>query len=978
MSITHLKAISLSILYTLFIGSLFAQSISLNSSSQQVWRVKSRKDVGNDLQQLFRKDLPADGWVTAVVPGTVYASFVKAGLEQDPNYADNIWKADKAKYDQDYWYITPFAAPAHAAGEIIWLNFEGVNRKADVWLNGDKIGTLDGFMQRGKFDITKALNPSGVNTLAVLVSPPQHPMANAASPTYVSSGGWDWMPYIPGLNAGITDDVYLSTSGALTLQDPWIRTHLPTNATAYLDVALEIRNNTDSQRQAYLRGVINPGNIAFEQKVSVGARSTVQVRLDKNNFPQMIVNNPRLWWPNGYGEPNLYTCVLSLVDDNKISDKQEITFGIRKYSYDTDGQVLHVSINGTRVFIKGGNWGMSEYMLQCRGEEYDTKVRLHKEMNFNMIRNWIGSTTDEEFYAACDKYGIMVWDDFWLNSNPSLPRDVSSFNANVIEKILRLRNHPSIAVWCGDNEGWPEAPLNTWIAEDIRTYDGGDRYYQANSHADNLSGSGPWGNRDPRYYFTAYPTGLGGNDGWGLRTELGTAVFTNVESFKKFIPREHWWPRNAMWEKHFFGPWAFNADPDGYDRSIETRYGNPGGIEEYCRKAQLLNIETNKAMYEGWQDHIGDDASGIMIWMSNAASPSLIWQTYDYYYDLTGAYWGIRSACEPLHIQWNPVTDAIKVVNTTRKDVEDLTAEAEVYNLDGRRVDRFSISQKTEALSNAAVSCFTLPFDREKIDLARDKPVVTSSAEHGRGSAITDGDETTRWASAARNQEWVYVDLGSREAIRGVRVNWEQAYARVYKIQVSDDARNWRDAHTVNDGREGARDITFADDAEGRYVRIYGAERGSSWGFSLWDLKIYGAAKNNDLTPVHFIKLRLKDLSGKVLSENFYWRGNKRKDFTALNSLKPVALKVSTTTVRANGKYRISAQITNPKAANIVAFAIRVQVVKAKTGEQILPAFVSDGYFTLFPGETRNVDVEFDETLLGSDNPKLIAEPYNR
>jgi hypothetical protein len=952
--------------------------IDLKSSSSQLWRVKPQTEV-KDIQQLFTKDFNAAGWVTAIVPGTVYASYVKAGLEPDPNYADNIWRADKAKYDQPYWYVTRFTVPSAFARDRVWLNFEGINRRGEIHLNGQRLGMLDGFMQRGKFDITELLNPAGANTLAVLVAPPQHPMANASSPSYVSSGGWDWMPYIPGLNAGITDDVYLSTSGTLTLHDPWIRTQLPTNATAYLDVALEVKNNGGVQREALVKGVINPGNIIFEQKVQVGAHSVAQVKLDRHHFPQLAVHNPRLWWPNGYGEPNLYTCTLSLAEGDKASDTRQVTFGIRQYSYDTTGGVLHVSINGTRIFIKGGNWGMSEYMLQCRGEEYDTKVRLHKEMNFNMIRNWIGSTTDEEFYVACDKYGIMVWDDFWLNSNPSLPRDVGSFNTNVIEKILRLRNHPSIAVWCGNNEGWPEAPLNAWIEEDIRTYDGGDRYYQANSHADNLSGSGPWGNRDPRYYFTAYPTGLGGSDGWGLRTELGTAVFTNVESFRKFIPKEHWWPRNAMWEKHFFGPWAFNADPDGYDRSIETRYGKPGGIEEYCRKAQLLNIETNKAMYEGWQDHIWDDASGIMTWMSNAASPSLIWQTYDYYYDLTGAYWGIKSACEPVHIQWNPVTDAVKVINTTRKDAGPLTAEATVYNLDGKRIDAYSMSQTLEALSNAAVYAFTLPFDREKTDLALNKPVVASSTEHGQAGYITDGNDNTRWASEARNNEWVYVDLGSKAAIKGVRLNWEQAYARVCKIQVSDDAQHWRDAHTANYGREGVQEITFTDDVEGRYVRVYGVERGSGWGFSLWDFKVYAATtRNNNLTDVHFIRLQLKDKTGKVVSENFYWRGNRRKDFTALNTLKPVALKITSSSIQAGGKHKVKTQILNPRPANTVAFAIRVQVVKAGSGEQILPAVISDGYFSLLPGEAREINIEFDSDLLGKENFKVMAEPYNR
>ena len=218
---------------------------------------------------------------------------------------------------------------------------------------------------------------------------------------------------------------------------------------------------------------------------------------------------------------------------------------------------------------------MSEYMLRCRGEEYDLKLKLHNEMHFNMIRNWIGSVTDDEFYEACDKYGIMVWDDFWLNSNSNLPDDVFAFNMNAVEKIKRLRNHACIAVWCGDNEGYPLPPLNKWLEEDVRTYDGGDRAYHANSHSDGLSGSGPWTNSHPNWYFTKAPYGYGANitKGWGFRTEIGTAVFTTFDSFKKFMPEKDWWPRNEMWDKHFFGNSAGNASPDKYFSTVEFNYG---------------------------------------------------------------------------------------------------------------------------------------------------------------------------------------------------------------------------------------------------------------------------------------------------------------------------------------------------------------------------------------------------------------------
>lgn len=307
-----------------------------------------------------------------------------------------------------------------------------------------------------------------------------------------------------------------------------------------------------------------------------------------------------MWWPNGYGQPNLYTCELTYMVNGKASDKQNITFGIREYGSELVDGVLHLKINGEPVYVKGGNWGMSEYMLRCRGEEYDLKLKLHNEMHFNMIRNWIGSVTDDEFYEACDKYGIMVWDDFWLNSNSNLPDDVFAFNMNAVEKIKRLRNHACIAVWCGDNEGYPLPPLNKWLEEDVRTYDGGDRAYHANSHSDGLSGSGPWTNSHPNWYFTKAPYGYGANitKGWGFRTEIGTAVFTTFDSFKKFVPEKDWWPRNEMWDKHFFGNSAGNASPDKYFSTVEFNYGKAKGIEDFCRKAQLVNVEVNKAMYD--------------------------------------------------------------------------------------------------------------------------------------------------------------------------------------------------------------------------------------------------------------------------------------------------------------------------------------------------------------------------------------------
>jgi len=976
-----IKNISHKIVYLLALSALswsaFSQNIKSSLNAPAVtWKVKPQAEIGKDSIAILTAGYGTTSWVNAVVPGTVFNSYVTAGIEKDPNYGDNIHKVDRAKYDRSYWYRTEFKVPVNFTKDVIWLNFEGINRLGDIYLNGKKIATLSGMMQRGKFDITKLVNRNGSNVLAILVSIPQLPLNNYGSPTYVASASWDWIPYVPGLNSGITDDVFLSNTGKIVMEDPWIRTNLPSNARADLDIKVDVKNVSIQNQQGELTGTIMPGNITFTKKFDVEAGRITTVTLTKEQFAGLSIANPKLWWPNGYGDPNLYTCEFKLKLGNEVTDSQKVSFGIRKYSYDTEGGVLHVSINGKRIFLKGGNWGMSEYMLRARGEEYDLKLRLHKEMNYNIVRNWLGSTTDEEFYQACDKYGIMVWDDFWLNSNPTLPADIFAFNENAVEKVKCYRNHACIAVWCGNNEGVPQPPLSGWLAEDIKTFDGNDRLYQPCSNAGGLSGSGLWGNKDPRWYFTKYPEayfGTGDGPGWGLRSEIGTAVFPNVESLRKFIPEKDLWPRNEMWNKHYFGTNAGNASPDNYDKSITERYGAPKGIEDYTKKAQLLNIETNKAMYEGWLDHMWEDASGIMVWMSQSAYPSMVWQTYDYYYDLTGAYWGTKSACEPMHISWNPTNNSVKVINTTGTDYKDLQAEAVVYNMDGKEVTKFRQSAKVNSFSDTATEGFVIPFYANQQDLAFQKPVIASSGD--RPADINDGNDSSRWSADNKDEEWIYVDLQGEHMVNRVVLNWENAYAKEYKIQLSTDAKIWIDAIMVRDGKPGPEALSF-DETPARYVRVQGIKRGSGWGYSLFDIKVYAASADiAGLSKVHFIKLKLKDVMGKLISENFYWRGINMKDFTALNELPKVKVDVTSKIVKRNGKQYITAKVSSPKG---VAFGIRVQALNSKTNDQVLPAMMSNNYFTLLKGESREVLIEFDDVLLKTgEKPVITAAAYN-
>ena len=822
--------------------------LSLNGNS---WTIAAERQLKNNGESISAStyDLKSELWKPAQVPGTVFGAMVLAGVEKEPTCGDNIYGVEVSKYGENYWHRTEFRTPAISRTGRTWLNLDGVNRDADVYLNGVPLGTIRGFFQRGRFDVTRLLKMEGKNILAVLVHCPVRDSAkgrhNACSPTFICSKGWDWMPPVPGMNMGIYRDVYLTHTRDVSLLDPWIRTALPKPDEAEVSIQVEVANHSDSAINGELSGIINPGNIAFSKTVSLLPNQTQTVKLSSAEYRTLRITSPRLWWPNGYGNPNLYTCTLEFKTGNEISDRKELSFGIKQYTYTKEKGVFHFAINGVPLFLKGGSWGMAEFILRCHGADYDTRLRFHKEMNFNIIRNWMGMTADEAFYNACDKFGIMVWDEFWLDSHGGEPSEVPVYLANAAEKLRQVRNHPSIALWCAMNEGTPAPDVNDGLRQLVKLQDGEDRFYQPNSAGGNdlgsgFSGSGPWTDLDPKDYFIGVPTKRGDKQPFGLRSELGMPTFTSFDSFKKFMPKENWWPLNEMWKQHFFA----GSRAGKYVTHITQRYGESRGIEDFCRKAQMLNREAMQAMFEGWLDHSPKDASGLVIWMSQSAYPSFVWQTYDYYYDLTGCYWGAKLACEPVHIYWNRVDDRIRVVNTSGKPCDGLTAEARLFNIDGTL--KASLKSSVDSKPDAVADCFKLQYP-------------------------------------------------------------------------------------------------------------------------------------SDLTPTHFIKLRLTAKDGQVVSENLYWRGTNDLDYSGLSQLKPVQLGVTTQSspVNAGGMATLTALITNPADSGTVAYAIRPKLVRHDTDDQVLPVFMNDGYFTLMPGETKPITIEYSPLNAGNGQPRLQIECWN-
>ena len=721
---------------------------SLNSADGIVWEICPQDNLkavpGTTIS--VPGFVMGSGAVEGIVPGTTFAAYVAAGKEANPEWGDNIYLVDETYYNRPFWYRAEFDTPALADGEHLWLNFDNTHRYADFYFNGVKISgsasstrDVKGHMVRSCFDVTGLLKSNGRNAVAVLITDPDtkktrdawEPYGITCSPSYMSAAGWDWMPYIPGRLSGITGRVYLSVTGGAVIADPWVRGLTPDNSRGDVKVQATLRNVTGSRSDVTLRGTINPGNITFEKTVSVNAKGEYNVSIDATDCPALNIADARLWYPNGYGDPNLYTCTLEAVLNGQVTDSREVTFGIRNYEWkettNSEGYpVLELWVNGVKTYVKGGNWGISEYLLRCHGEEYEQKIRLHKEINFNMIRLWTGCVTDEEFYDYCDRYGIMVWDDFWLYVAFNAVAEPDVFKQNAREKVVRLRNHPCIAMWCGANETHPATDLDNYLREMIAEVDGGDRWYKSCSNDEGLSGSGWWMAQTPDRYFESAANALAFGDyrfsdtaGYGMRTELGMGTFPNYESVIEFMPEESRWPLpdddtldnadNTVWNHHFFGKEGSAAAPADYKRMVNAQYGESAGLQEFCDKAQLLNIESMKGMFEAWNDKMWNDATGLLLWMSNPAYPSFLWQTYDYYYDTTGAYWGARSACEHLHVQWNSLTGNVKVVNTTGRELAGAIVEAKVYDINGKELTPACKSATVSVDASTVKEVFRLP-----------------------------------------------------------------------------------------------------------------------------------------------------------------------------------------------------------------------------------------------------------------------------
>jgi hypothetical protein len=672
--------------------------------------------------QLASSAFYPSGWYRATVPGTVLSTLVDNGVYPDPMYGENNRPEiiPESLSRMDWWYRSTVSIPADFAGKAVWLNFDGVNYAAEVWVNGTRVGTMRGAFVRGRFDISPYVRTGHDAVIAVRVSPQPHPgpshehtildgmgknggISAVDGATFLCTIAWDWIPSIRDRDTGLWQKVFLSASGPVLVRDPLVTTDLPLPRTDSADVKVSatLANQTDHPVTGSLSGRF--GAVTFERNVELAPRSEQIVSFTPEDTPQLRVANPRLWWPNGYGPQNLYTLHLSFSTGGAVSDASETSFGIRKITYtDPSSDNLILVVNGIRIFAKGGDWGMDEAMKRIPRARLEAQIRMHQIANYTIIRNWVGQSTSEDFYDLCDKYGILVWDEFF-QPNPGdgpNPTDLPTYVANVRDKLLRFRNHPSIALWCARNEGYPPKEIDAALRQLLAELEPVRHYQPSSTDGKGVVSHGPYRWRTPRSFYEY-------SDTEAFKTEIGSMSVPTLESIQGMMPRRDWDSINDDWAEHDFARGAQAGDK--YPEILAARYGPIANLADFVRKAQMMNYEAFRAMYEGRQAKMFSVTTGVITWMSNPAQPSFVWQLYHHDLEPNSALFAVRAACEPVHIQWNEANGTIQVINNRATALRGASAAVAFYNLDGSSPGRLTFPVDAAASGVTTYPALQLP-----------------------------------------------------------------------------------------------------------------------------------------------------------------------------------------------------------------------------------------------------------------------------
>jgi len=836
------------------------------------WTLAAAPSVRTSGEALSAPAFDDAGWWKATVPGTVLTTLIDRGVYPDPEHGLNNLAIPESLAHQDYWYRASFATPPGEAGRHAVLTFKGVNYAAEVWLNGARLGVMRGAFIRSRFDVSGKLRASGPNVVAVRISPPPHPgiaeeesiaagpgenggMEALDGPTFVATEGWDWIPGVRDRDTGLWQDVTLAFTGDVRLGDPRVVTTLPKpdNSVAEVKIDVQAENLSSAPVQTKVTARFGDVDVSQTRRLPPGATT---LRFTPVDYPALVVRDPRLWWPNGYGPPTLQTLTLTAEAAGAVSDRTTLRFGLRQITYELslldqtghigryevnfaaargqavidvrheairktpDGWVesltvagetspavtrvgagggpapfLTLKVNGVRIAARGGSWGTDDWLKRVERARLEPYFRLHREAGVNVIRNWVGQNTEDVFFDLADEYGLLVLNDFWESTQDYQlePDDAGLFLANAADVIARYRNHPSIALWFGRNEGVPQPAVNEGLEALTRTLDG-TRWYTPSSNRIELHDSGPYDYRPPADYFIKYAK--------GFAVEVGSPSFPTLEAFEAVVAPADCWPPSDAWAYHDWHQ-AGNGDVAGFMKAMTDELGAPTGLADFERKAQLMNYDTYRAIFEGMNAGLWTENSGRLLWMTQPAWPSTEWQILSHDYDTHAAFYGVKAASEPLHVQLNLATRQVDVIDTTRAPLMGAKVRARVLALDGR------------VLSDRAWPA-VVPAD----DVAHGPVLVLDRVLAKEGAVVVRLDLTdAKGETLSRNLYWLARDAVSERALNAMPA--QPVRLEVHQEKVGDEAA--LAVRLTNEGAAPALEakLTLVDAAGARILPAY-------------------------------------------------------------------------------------------------------------------------------------------------------------
>jgi exo-1,4-beta-D-glucosaminidase len=686
------------------------------------WAIQASTDVREGGPALSTPGFKTRNWYRATLPSTVLNALVLEHSYPDPYFGMNLRSIAGTSYPiftnfsespmppdspfrHSWWYRCEFKLPEEYRGRTLWLGFDGINFRANVWLNGTQIASSEkmaGTWRVFQFDVTTASRPGNLNALAVEVFAPQpHDLAT----TLV-----DWAPMPPDKEMGIWRDVHITATGPVALRFPAVLTKvkLPSADEAQLTVRAELTNSANRAIEGVLKGRIE--DIDFSQTVQIGAHETRVVRFTPERFPQLRLARPRLWWPVQVGPQNLYPLHLEFETAGAVSDSSDIRFGIREVTseIDANGHLLF-HINGKNVLIRGAGYSF-DMLLRSSPERQQAELKYVRDLNLNAIR-LEGKLENDHFLELCDEMGILVmpgwcccdqwekWDDW--------DAEVELVAAESMrDQIRRIERHPSVFTWLNGSDFAPPPKIEKMYLRILEECDWPNPSVSSASGRATTVGpsgvkmSGPYEYVAPSFWYLDKERG--GAHGFNTETSPGPAI-PPIESLRRMLPPDHLWPIDSWWEYHAGG---MSSTLDIFTEALDQRYGKSNSAEEYSRKAQMQAYEAHRAMMEAYGRN-KYTSTGIIQWMLNNAWPGMIWHMYDWYLRPGGSYFGVKTACEPLHAQYSYDDRSIVVVNSYYQPFPSLRVTAKVYNLD--MTEKFSNQATLDAAPDSSTRVFTLP-----------------------------------------------------------------------------------------------------------------------------------------------------------------------------------------------------------------------------------------------------------------------------